>query len=108
MKKYLLGGFSVIVLLAVGLFFTDHGRGLLFLGIVNFFKPTEPFDPLQTAPALNYSDRSNWAALPDITDLSDMIPADISDKNIQGSAPADVFFIHPTGYWSGAKGFASK
>ena len=102
MRKYLLGGFSVIVLLIVGLFFTERGRGLLFLGIVNFFKPTEPFDPSQTAPALDYSDRSNWAALPDMNDLSDMIPADISDKNIQGSAPADVFFIHPTGYWSGA------
>ena len=51
MKKYLLGGFSVIVLLAVGLFFTERGRGLLFFGIINFFKPTEPFDPSQTAPA---------------------------------------------------------
>ena len=47
--------------------------------------------------APDYSNADNWAALPDKKDNADAVPlADWSD--VQGDAPVDVFYIHPTTY----------
>lgn len=43
----------------------------------------------------DYSQSKNWGALPFIADLADELP-DTSLKNMQDSAVADVFYIHPT------------
>lgn len=45
----------------------------------------------------DYSDASNWAALPDRKDYADEVPV-AEWKDAQGIAQADVFFIHPTTY----------
>lgn len=44
----------------------------------------------------DYSNPAYWAALPDKADPADRTPAGLSD--MQASAPADVFFLHPTTY----------
>jgi hypothetical protein len=66
-----------------------------------FYSPDHEFDPFLAGPKPDYSQVENWAALPGKQDPADMIPAGIEAKDIQGSAPADVFFIHPTGYLQG-------
>lgn len=45
----------------------------------------------------DYSQLKSWAALPGMADDADKLP-DTSLKNLQDSAKADVFFIHPTTY----------
>ncbi len=45
----------------------------------------------------DYSIKSNWAALPDMTDFSDETPTP-SLRNLQDSAEVDVFYVHPTTY----------
>jgi hypothetical protein len=57
------------------------------------------FDPAKSPPAPDYSQSASWAALPDKTDASDVAPAGATIAD-PASAPADVFFIHPTTYFS--------
>lgn len=47
-------------------------------------------------PAPSYAKAENWAALPARNDAADKTPRRL--KNLQDSAKADVFFIHPTTY----------
>lgn len=47
-------------------------------------------------PAPDYSKREHWAALPDKADAADSVPSRSNLQNHQGSAVADVFFVHPT------------
>lgn len=54
------------------------------------------FDSNVVPPAPEYSLSKNWAALPDKKDAADSIPINSNLKNEQGSALADVFFVHPT------------
>jgi hypothetical protein len=53
------------------------------------------------APAPDYADEKNWAALPSKPGLTADVPAGVNGpaKNSQ----VDVFFIHPTGYMNGAE-----
>jgi hypothetical protein len=49
--------------------------------------------------SLDYSEPTNWAALPGSADAADLSPsAELPD--CQGEAAADAFFIHPTTYLS--------
>ena len=91
-----------LVGLAVGaLFVTGNGALLGFGWAFLFGGPSAPFDPAAAAPAPDYGDRVNWAALPDREGLEDMVPAGVTGTVTQGDAPVDVFFIHPTGYLKG-------
>ena len=63
--------------------------------------PRLPFDATDVAPAPNYADTANWAALPERAGAEDRMPAGVVDANVQDSAEVDVFFIHPTGYLAG-------
>lgn len=45
----------------------------------------------------DYSNESNWAALPTRKDSADIVPCDLW-KDEQATSPVDVFFIHPTTY----------
>ncbi len=56
----------------------------------------EPFDASTTPAPPDYSNASNWAALPDKKDNADLVPAECSIKEKQATAAADVFFIYPT------------
>lgn len=49
-------------------------------------------------PETDYNSIKNWAALPDLKDLADLVPTNSTLKDEQTDAPADVFFIHPTIY----------
>ena len=48
------------------------------------------------SPAPDYSDETNWAALPGRQDAADWVPENSGLTDNQDSAKADVFFIHPT------------
>jgi hypothetical protein len=47
---------------------------------------------------IDYSDPSNWAALPNRLDAADAVPLKSPLKDEQNQAKADVFFVHPTIY----------
>jgi hypothetical protein len=51
----------------------------------------------------DYSNNYYWAALPFIKDSADAVPANSGLKDMQSTAKADVFFIHPTNYVKGKK-----
>jgi hypothetical protein len=95
-------GFSALLLLFVaGLFATGSGA-MLTLGWAYFLGgPELPFDPAEAVQPPDYALEENWAALPTRQGLEDRIPVGISDPDMQGRAPVDVFFIHPTGYLKG-------
>lgn len=61
-------------------------------------EPESSFDEMPAPTAPDYSDPSSWAALPDRVDGADVAPAGESDG--QAGAEVDVFFIHPTTYYS--------
>jgi hypothetical protein len=68
-------------------------------GCVNaILEPKQAFDPARAPAAPDYSDEAHWAALPDRDDNADVAPEGESDG--QAEAPADVFYIHPTTYYS--------
>lgn len=62
--------------------------------------PKREFDRMPAPAAPDYRDKRYWAALPDQRDGADATP--IGMRNRQGDAPVDVFFIHPTTYFSRA------
>ncbi len=50
--------------------------------------------PIPTIP--DYSKQALWASLPDKVDAADSIPKKTNLKDLQSTAKADVFFVHPT------------
>lgn len=69
-------------------------------GCARMFDPKQDFDRSPVPGAPDYRDAAAWAALPDKRDSSDATP--IGMRNRQLDAPVDVFFIHPTTYYSRA------
>lgn len=63
-----------------------------------FLKPTQAFDAASLAAQPDYTDPDSWAALPDKQDKADLTPPGFEDK--QATAPADVFFVYPTVWFS--------
>jgi hypothetical protein len=93
---------AVIFVCLIGLYFSGVGGRITFWAISTFYSPDHEFDPSLAAPRPDYRKLENWAALPGKEDPADMIPGGIDAEDIQGRAPVDVFFIHPTGYLQGA------
>jgi len=96
---------GLVVLVAVGvgaMYATGNGFWLTLAYARAFASPELPFDPDDAVPPPDYADPSNWAALPDRDDLADMVPEGVSTPFVQGTAPVDVFFIHPTGFLKGS------
>lgn len=92
----------VLIGLAVGAAYaTGNGGMITFTAKLLLNRPGEPFNPKDAVAALDYASPSSWAALPNKDDLADMSPAGTLDMLSQGSAPVDVFFIHPTGFVKG-------
>jgi hypothetical protein len=54
-----------------------------------------PFDPAATPPAPDYAQASSWAALPELDDGADVALPEHPAID-QRTAPAAVFFLHPT------------
>lgn len=63
-----------------------------------FLKPDVGFDPATVAAAPDYSDPQAWAALPRSQDHADFAPQGFKEQ--QAQAQADVFYIHPTAWFS--------
>lgn len=59
-------------------------------------KPASTFETQILSPQPDYSSVDAWAALPDKADNADFAPVDTKYPESQASAPADVFFVHPT------------
>ena len=95
-------GLCALVLVALGLIYATGNSMLLTMGwTVAFGGPSLPFDATDVAPAPDYADTANWAALPERAGVEDRMPAGVNDANVQSSSDVDVFFIHPTGYLAG-------
>jgi len=90
----------VIVLLlavaAVGIWAT----GNTITVIAALYGPKKVWDLSKKAPEPDYASTSNWAAFPGENDMAQMVPSGLTSTE-DGKA-IDVFFIHPTGYMSGA------
>jgi hypothetical protein len=66
---------------------------------LSFREPPAPFAETAPPPVPDYSARESWLALPGRNGLERSVPAgDVAIE--EASAPADVFFIHPTTYTS--------
>ncbi|MGH8080448.1 MAG: DUF3089 domain-containing protein [Lysobacter sp.] len=72
----------------------------LLIGCARMLDPKADFDRTPEPGAPDYRDERYWAALPSKRDDSDATP--IGMRNRQHDAPVDVFFIHPTTYFSRA------
>lgn len=96
---------GIVILLAATLgvvYVTGNGQMLTLAWAYLFGAPDLPFDPEDAVAAPDYADPKNWAALPERDGLEDRVPAGVTREFAQGSAPVDVFFIHPTGFLRGS------
>ena len=62
----------------------------------NIYVINSSFSLSPTPPPPDYTKREHWASLPDKADAADSIPISSNLKNLQATAKADVFFVHPT------------
>ncbi len=97
MKKLLIGtGVVVAVLLLVGFIF--RGQLAMWVG-GQLIKPGHTFAQQAPAAAPDYTQDVFWAALPGREDDADYVLAGATPDR-QQQAAVDVFFIHPTTYFS--------
>ncbi len=101
LAKILAGVLVLAILAGGGLYLAGYGPKIRLAWIVMFHSPPKPFVAEDAPPAPDYADEANWAALPERQGLEDRLPQGISAGVVQGEAPADVFFVHPTGYLVG-------
>ena len=97
MKKFLIGLGTLVVVLSV---FGFIYRGPLMM-VVGFYyiAPGHDFSEQAPAAAPDYTDDTNWAALPTREDSADSIPNGLTlDAN--SKVAVDVFFVHPTTFVS--------
>ena len=85
----------VITSVVVYMFFADIRFALFIMAI----QPGESFAETLAPPAPDYTNPENWAALPGKEDLADVLPEG-NYEDVQAQSSADVFFIHPTTYYS--------
>jgi hypothetical protein len=96
MKKLAIAIAVIAVLGGLAFVFRDL---LLFGAMYIFTKPGEAFSDAAVPAAPDYARTEYWAALPDRVDLADTV-ADPSAHDAQADADVDVFFVHPTTYYS--------
>lgn len=97
LKKLLLAVLAIIVLMviaAVVLYSNKSLRESVFL------QPWSGFDAATATPAPDYTKEEAWAALPQTKDLADVTPPESDARDGQADALVDVFFLHPTTYYS--------
>ena len=97
MKKvgYWIAG--VLLLIVVIGFFARGYIGVIAMTL--FMQPDHAFGDESIPLAPDYSNESNWAALPWRKDSADVTPSSEFPDN-QAAAQVDVFFVHPTTYVS--------
>lgn len=62
--------------------------------------PAAAFEAFPIPPAPDYARAEHWSCLPNQADFADLTPPAVIPE-AQATAPADVFFIHPTTYLGG-------
>ncbi len=77
-----------------------------FQELAEVHRPLGSFDELPSPPTPDYTSADSWAALWPRADEADAAPPNTAYPEAQNSAPADVFFVHPTcytkkDYWNG-------
>ena len=92
---------AVLMLALVAIIGSGNGSLIGQTWGIMFGGPSLPFDTSSAVSPPDYSESNNWAALPEIQGIEDITPAGVSNTVIQGQAPVDVFFIHPTGLLQG-------
>ncbi len=63
--------------------------------------PSHNFEAMPPPPAPDYATDAAWAAMPTRADDADVEPEGTALPEAQADAPVDVFFLHPTTYYSG-------
>lgn len=63
-------------------------------------RPPFEFGEKDSPSPPDYADPDTWAALPGREDGAEAFPPNSKYPEAQATAPADVFFVHPTGYES--------
>lgn len=87
--------FVLVALLAVagGTVYACRDRLTAFM-----LTPALPFAPDTVPAAPDYSTTRAWLFLPDRPDAADQVPAGAEPGDLQATAKADAFYIHPTTY----------
>ena len=62
----------------------------------NMYVVNSSFSSSPVPPSPDYSKQDLWASLPDKADAADSVPKRTSLRDLQSTANADVFFVHPT------------
>ncbi|MBV8978264.1 MAG: DUF3089 domain-containing protein [Alphaproteobacteria bacterium] len=96
--KWLLRIVLALVVLAALAAAAIYFTGNTFYVIARLGQPRHGWDMSYKAPAPDYVDARNWAALPGAAGLTALTPPGEKPAKV---AAVDVFFIHPTGYISG-------
>lgn len=98
MQKWALGLILVLALIAGALYL--FRENLFFMVMRMQLEPDAPFVETDAPPAPDYGIEDNWAALPGKFDNADFAPP--GTRDMQAEAAVDVFYIHPTTYFSSA------
>jgi pimeloyl-ACP methyl ester carboxylesterase len=77
---------------------TGKDHSLLMSAVGHMLKPADEFDPARMPAKPDYSLDEHWLTLPGRNDQTDLTPVGIDNAINNGAAPADVFYIHGTGY----------
>ncbi len=91
------GAVAVLALAGVGIV---YGQQSGMMGVLLMAHPPKtPFDAARAPSAPDYANPASWGALPDRQDATDVAPPGVPIAD-PSTAPVDVFFIHPTSFFS--------
>ena len=96
MQKWALGLILVLALIAGMLYMFREDLYRFALGMQ--LRPDASFAEIEPPPAPDYASEDYWAALPTKGENADFTPLGHEDKQVE--ARVDVFYIHPTTYFS--------
>ena len=100
-RNVLIGISGLVTIFVAGIYLSGNGMLFTVFWATTMGGPDLPFDERSAVEAPDYANPNNWAALPTRQGVEDMIPTGIDDTDVQGMAPVDVFFVHPTGFLRG-------
>lgn len=69
---------------------------------ISLIEPSGDFSDYELPPAPDYAQPGSWGALPQRDDAADVIPKGADARDRQADAAADLFYVHPTAYFSPA------
>ncbi|HZH79315.1 MAG TPA: DUF3089 domain-containing protein [Archangium sp.] len=91
------GILAVLVAVPAAVFWPQLSMMIMFIQASQ--PPSTPFADSVQPPVPDYGSPASWAALPERADDADVVPS-LDTPEGQAAAPVDVFFLHPTTYFS--------